>query len=89
MFFSSVVLPLGVIAVVFSGLLGAVAIISPRTFAKLAAFWGTWINTRPTLPVVDQKFDIDEYVLRYPRIFGGLIVTAAAVWAVILSHSVL
>ena len=88
MFYNAVVLPLGVIAVVCCVLVGAIAIISPRTFANLAVFWGTWINTRTTLPVVDKRIDIDEYVLRYPRVFGVLIVTAAAVWTVILAHTV-
>jgi len=74
------------IAVISSACLGALAIFAPNTFRKTALCLSTWVKTRPTFPVVDSVFAVDHVFLKYTRVFGGAIVAASVVWAVLLGY---
>jgi len=60
---------------VFGGI-GLLAILSPRLFALLAACGGKWVDTDKLLSILDQRVEIDHYVLRHSRLFGMLILAA-------------
>ena len=62
-------------------MLGLIALAVPRTFERIAVFLGTWVETRPTVEFFDWYVDIDRYVLRHARAFGGLVVLATILGA--------
>lgn len=87
MFFHSVVVPLAFIGISACVTCGVIAIILPRTFGKLAAFLGKWIEALPTFKTIDRRLDVDHYFLKYTRVFGACILMASAFWASLLVDS--
>ena len=81
--FNSAFVLLANIAIISCGVFAGIALLWPNTFARIARFLGTWVRTRPTLPFVDSRVDIDEFVLGHTRVFGGVVFAAAAFWAVL------
>ena len=77
---------LGFIFASLSTLAALVAIIAPKSFIRLAGFWGTWVETEPTFPIVDHRVNIDSFVLRFPRAFGAFVLVAALFWWAMLLH---
>ena len=77
---------LHVLALVFSiisGLLGMIAMVSPRLFRWLSGRSSQWIDSSRALQFLDKRVDIDHYFLRHARLFGAvLVVTLAAAWIV-------
>jgi hypothetical protein len=59
------------------GVIGLVAVLSPRTFYRLASWSNIWVDTDKLLRVFDVRVDIEHYVLRHSRLFGIVIVGAA------------
>ena len=57
--------------------LGLLAFMSPARFAVIAYGGGTWIDTDKIRQILDQRVDIDRYVVRYGRFFGLLVIGAA------------
>src|SRR3954463_14689103 len=56
------------------GLIGVIAICSPRRFAKLANGSGRWVDTKKMLEVLDKRVDIDHYVLPFSRLLGVAVI---------------
>ncbi len=75
-----------VMALVFSiisGLLGMIAMVSPRLFRWLSGRSSQWIDSSRAVQFLDKRIDIDHYVLRHARLFGAvLVVTLSAAWIV-------
>ena len=51
---------------------GAVAVVSPKRFQKLADYSARWIETDGISKWLDRRIDLDGYVLRHPRAFGAI-----------------
>ena len=64
---------------------GLIAVVSPARFSRLAVFLGRWVETRPTLPIVDARVDVDAAVLRHSRLFGICVVAAAGFWLALVA----
>lgn len=60
-----------------AGLMGAIALCCPDTFAVIAQRGGEWVDTSDLLKKLDERIDIDQHVLRYSRVFGLAVVAAA------------
>lgn len=55
------------------GVVGVLAVVSPRMFALVAATGGMWV-TRPKKPsLFDLPIDIDQFVIRHSRQFGSVV----------------
>lgn len=63
-------------ALVVVGMLGLLALASPRAFAYVAASGKTWIDVDRFLRKLDHRVDIDSHVLRHSRAFGAIVVLA-------------
>lgn len=61
-----------------SAVAGLVAVVCPTCFQRLAGLGGSWIDTDRWWAVLDQRVDIDQFVLRRPRLFGAIVVAASA-----------
>lgn len=77
-------LSIAYISVFACAVCGLVALSSPTRFARLASFWGQWIDTQPTIPIADSRVDVDSFVLKHSRIFGVLVVAASLFWGAFL-----
>lgn len=60
------------------GIVGLLAILSPRLFSRLVAVGGVWIDIDKLARKLDRRIDLDPYILRHSRLFGGLLLGAAA-----------
>lgn len=59
------------------GVVGFLAVASPRVFAAFADAVGLWITPPPkTLSVVDSPIDIDRFIIRNSRQFGVLVLVS-------------
>jgi hypothetical protein len=63
----------------FLGLIGLIAIVSPRRFEKLATRSGKWVDTNKLAEVLDKRVDIDHYVLPFSRLLGVAVILSVAV----------
>ena len=63
------------------GVLGIVALVSPRYFEKLAYRSSTWVDTSQLAAALDKTVDVDRHVLRYARLFGLAVLIASLVLA--------
>lgn len=61
-----------------SAVAGLVAVVCPNCFQRLAGFSGSWVDTDRWWEVLDRRVDIDQFVLRRPRLFGAVVFTASA-----------
>jgi len=66
-------------ALAIMGLVGLLAILSPRHFAAVSQASSRWVDTRPFWEMLDKRVNVDQVALRYCRFFG-LLVVASAVW---------
>lgn len=87
MSFSALPICIVIASIVGCLLCGMVAIVSPARFARIAGFWGKWIETRPQVPLVDARVDVDSTILRYTRPFGVAVICAAAVWLALIAKT--
>ena len=63
------------------GVLGVVAVVSPRHFEKLATRSSKWVDTSQLATALDKTVDVDQHVLRHGRLFGLLVLLASLVLA--------
>jgi hypothetical protein len=66
------------------GLIGAIAVVSPTVFAKLATRSGRWVDTNKIVQVLDKRVDIDHYVLPFSRLLGVAVIASVAVLVFVL-----
>jgi hypothetical protein len=63
------------------GLVGAVAVLSPRHFSRLTKCSSQWVDTDRILSTLDRKVDIDKHVLPYSRALGMAVLCSVAIFA--------
>jgi len=70
----------------FCGIVGTVALISPKSFSVVADVVGLWITPFPqTQSVANAPIDIDKFVMRNSRQFGALVLASVVYLAVFFS----
>jgi hypothetical protein len=65
-------------------LVGAVAIISPQKFGKLATRGSEWVDSNKLLSALDRRIDIDRAVLPFSRLLGFAVLASMLMLAVLL-----
>ena len=65
---------LGLVAVA-----GVLALCSPPAFSRLARWASVWVDTDKLVDKMQQRIDIDRYVLPHCRLFGVAVLGAAGV----------
>jgi hypothetical protein len=73
--------PIAFVLLGLAGLAGLLAVVSPRTFQKLAGQSGRWVDSSRALECLDRKVDIDAYVLPRSRLLGVAVLVSVAVLA--------
>ena len=63
------------------GVLGMVAVVSPRHFERLAMRSSKWVDTSQIAAALDKSVDVDQHVLRHGRLFGLAVLVASFVLA--------
>ena len=66
------------------GVLGLLAMVSPKTFARLSQAGGHWVDTSRLVSKLDARYDVDRRVLTHSRAFGLAVVLAAALLGFLL-----
>ena len=66
------------------GATGALAMISPRLFSRLAHASSLWVDFDGMVDKMQRRIDIDHYVLRHCRLFGVVVLAAVAILATVL-----
>lgn len=67
-------IPVMVLTIIF----GAILFIRPSTLKKSELLLNSWLSTRKSLlPLEQNKPEIDNWLLRYPRIFGAIVTTSS------------
>lgn len=67
-----------------SGVMGLVALVSPRAFGLANARCAHWFDSNRMVAVFDRRFDVDHYILRHVRVFGAVVVVAVTVLCYLL-----
>lgn len=62
-----------------AGLIGLVALVSPKTFRSLAELGGRWLDSEKLIAQLDKRIDVDRLVLPYSRWLGAAVVAAVAI----------
>lgn len=62
-----------------AGLLGLVALASPKTFQSLAQQSGRWLDSGKLLAHLDKRVDVDRLVLPYSRFLGAAVIVTVAI----------
>ena len=62
-----------------AGIVGVLAVISPRGFSKVVTQSSRWVDAGKLLAFLDKRYDIDRYVLPYSRLLGFLVLGSVAV----------
>lgn len=73
--------PVFLTVLVISGLLGLLALVSPRIFARLSTSASQWVDAGRALAFLDRRIDIDEYILPRSRLLGAAVVASVIVLA--------
>jgi hypothetical protein len=68
------------------GLIGLLALVSPRLFESIATNSSRWVDSQKLLAVLDKRIDIDHLILPYCRVLGALVVVSVAVLALMYSR---
>jgi len=71
--------PIALALLGFAGLLGLLAVVSPRLFQKLAGQTDRWVDSNRALECLDRRVDIDAYVLPRSRLLGFAVIASVAV----------
>jgi len=69
---------------VVAGVLGVIALVSPRLFSKIARVGNHWVDTSKWLSKLDTRVEVDAHVLPYSRHLGAAVVASLAVLGVVL-----
>lgn len=73
--------PFSWILLASSGLLGLVALLSPQTFERIAAYGSRWIDSNKVLERLDRPIDVDQWMLPHSRKLGAAVLVAVAILA--------
>ena len=60
------------------GITGVLAIVSPRSFARIASSCSRWVDSANLLHVFDKRVELDQCVLPYSRALGVLVVLSVS-----------
>ena len=63
------------------GLLGLIAVVSPRLFKTIAGKCGHWVESGNFLKLLDKQFDLDQRILPHSRLLGVAVIAAVSVMA--------
>ncbi len=55
------------------GIVGLVAVVSPKTFALVAETGGIWVTKPKSTTFFESRIDIDQFVIRHSRQFGSMV----------------
>ena len=55
------------------GIVGLVAVVSPKTFALVAETGGLWVTKPKSSALFESPIDIDQFVIRHSRQFGSMV----------------
>lgn len=69
-------LQIAYVILTFAGAAGILALVAPDRFKRFADVMNCWVDAEKSLAVMNKRFDVDNYVLRYTRIFGALVTSA-------------
>ncbi len=70
--------PCSWILLAFAGVIGLVAVVSPKTFQCVAEFGGAWFDSSKMLERLDKPIDVDRIVLPHSRLLGAAVLAAVA-----------
>jgi hypothetical protein len=62
-----------------AGVVGMVALVSPRTFSKLATGGSRWIDTQRVIAKLDEPINVDHYILPYSRVLGAAVIISCVI----------
>ena len=71
--------PCSWILLVSAGVVGLVALVSPKTFRRVAECGGAWCDSSKVLARLDKPIDVDAMVLPHSRLLGASVLAAVAV----------
>jgi hypothetical protein len=69
-----------------AGVLGFIALVSPRLFSAIARRGNHWVDTSKWLAKLDTRVEVDAHVLPYSRHLGAAVVASLAVLALVLVY---
>jgi len=72
--------------VIFAGVLGIIALVSPRLFSAIARASNHWVDTSKWLAKFDTRVEVDAHVLPYSRHLGAAVVASLVVLALVLVY---
>jgi hypothetical protein len=72
--------------VIAAGVLGLIALLSPRLFSAIARVGNHWVDTSKWLAKFDTRVDVDSHVLPYSRHLGAAVIASLAVLALVLVY---
>jgi hypothetical protein len=70
--------------IAFAGVMGLVALVSPRHFAAIARVGNHWVDTSKWLARLDTRVDVDSRLLPYSRHLGAALLASLGVLAIVL-----
>ena len=62
-----------------AGVVGLVALVSPKTFQRVAEIGGVWCDSSKVLARLDKPIDVDRLVLPHSRLLGAAVLAAVAI----------
>lgn len=62
-----------------AGVVGIVALVSPKTFQRVAEIGGHWLDSNKVLKRLDMPIDVDRLVLPHSRLLGAAVLTSVAI----------
>lgn len=72
--------------VIAAGVLGLIALVSPRHFSAIARAGNHWVDTSKWLAKFDTRVDVDSRLLPYSRQLGAAVLASVAVLAMVLMN---
>jgi hypothetical protein len=67
-----------------AGVLGLIALVSPRWFAAIARVGNHWVDTSKWLARFDTRVDVDARILPYSRHLGAVVIASVTLLAFVL-----
>ena len=62
-----------------TGVIGLVALVSPKTFQRVAEFGGAWFDSGKMLAKLDKPIDLDRLVVPHSRLLGAAVLASVAI----------